>query len=320
MCSLQNETKILFRFQNRKDMESQRCSGTTKTGKGCSRNAKVDGLCTQHAKMAGTVDGGEPVEVKPVMTITFGDVAENHARMQQIGEMADSGFAVAELIQAADNFGKHESNLEIIDLRQALPEELQEEAAEACILILRGGAQLLLEGTGMTIDDLLTEHVALTWDKKAFMRGRVVNKHARYNLCYSNEPQEPDYEAGKGRIVDWDSVPLLKHVRSVLPKFIGPKAVDLNAEGNLYFDPSKCGIGFHGDAERKKVVAIRLGGTMPLHYQWFRNSKPVGNRIKLSLDHGDLYIMSEKAVGHDWLKKKTLTLRHAAGAEKFLTI
>jgi hypothetical protein len=44
----------------------------------------------------------------------------------------------------------------------------------------------------------------------------------------------------------------------------------------MYYDVSKCGIGFHGDAERIKVIAIRLGESMPLHYQWFQNSKPVG--------------------------------------------
>ena len=31
-----------------------------------------------------------------------------------------------------------------------------------------------------------------------------------------------------------------------------------------------------------------------------------------------MYVMSDKAVGHDWMKdRKGLTLRHAAGAEKY---
>lgn len=102
--------------------------------------------------------------------------------------------------------------------------------------------------------------------------------------------------------------------------FIGEKAEDLTIEGNLYYDITKCGIGFHGDSERMKVIGVRLGEKMPLHYQWFQNSKPVGERIKLMLNDGDLYVMSEKATGNDWKKKKELTLRHAAGCDKFLTI
>jgi hypothetical protein len=38
------------------------------------------------------------------------------------------------------------------------------------------------------------------------------------------------------------------------------------------------------------------------------------------VDGGDVYVMSEKAVGTDWLKKNTLTLRHAAGCAEFTTI
>ena len=105
-----------------------------------------------------------------------------------------------------------------------------------------------------------------------------------------------------------------------MSEYLGNKAWNLEAEGNLYYDPSKCGISFHGDAERRKVVAVRLGGDLPLHYQWFQRSKPIGERMKFTLNHGDLYIMSEKAVGTDWKKRIKSTLRHAAGAEKYLKI
>jgi len=39
------------------------------------------------------------------------------------------------------------------------------------------------------------------------------------------------------------------------------------------------------------------------------------------LNDGDLYIMSEKAVGTDWMRNKSgYTLRHAAGAKKYLKL
>ena len=41
---------------------------------------------------------------------------------------------------------------------------------------------------------------------------------------------------------------------------------------------------------------------------------------RVTLDHGDLYVMSEKAVGEDWKKSASLTLRHCAGAEKYLKL
>ena len=63
-----------------------------------------------------------------------------------------------------------------------------------------------------------------------------------------------------------------------------------------------------------------MGATTPLHYQWFHQGSPVGNRIKLRLHHGDFYVMSEKASGWDWKRRKVPTLRHAAGCKKYLTI
>ena len=115
-------------------------------------------------------------------------------------------------------------------------------------------------------------------------------------------------------------MPLLSKIRDTLPTFLGNKATEMACEGNYYYDVSKCRIGFHGDGERKRVVGLRLGASIPLHYQWFQKSRPVGERSIIMLNHGDLYVMSEKAVGTDWLYKNTLTLRHAAGSKKYTTI
>lgn len=52
---------------------------------------------------------------------------------------------------------------------------------------------------------------------------------------------------------------------------------------------------------------------MPLHYQWYYKGAPVGDRVKLMIGEGDMYIMSTKASGFDWKKKNILTIRHAAG-------
>jgi alkylated DNA repair dioxygenase AlkB len=52
---------------------------------------------------------------------------------------------------------------------------------------------------------------------------------------------------------------------------------------------------------------------MPLQYQWFLRGKPTGEPTRLELQHGDLYIMSEKATGNDWKKRVIPTLRHVAG-------
>lgn len=246
------------------------------------------------------------------VTITFGDQAENHVGMQKIGELADVGFTHEDLLFSQELLLKEGVTSELIDLCKA---GNVSGAEPAYVLIIRNSLETLF---GETADNLFKEQSTLTVDKQARMYGRVVNKHARWNLCFSETAQEPDYINGKGRIVAYSQVPLLEKLRKTLPVFFGDKAASLVAEGNYYYDITKCGIGYHGDFERKRVIALRLGETMPLHYQWFQGGVPVGDRIPLTLGHGDMYVMSEKATGCDWKKKLVKTLRHAAGAKKYL--
>ena len=147
-------------------------------------------------------------------------------------------------------------------------------------------------------------------------RKKVFNKQARYNLCFAEEGQTQDLLTGQQTVISYSDVRLLKYFRNNLPT----KLEKLPCEANYYYDVTKCGIGFHGDDGSKNVIGVRLGASVPLHFQWFTSNKPVGERAKVLLNHGDMYIMSEKATGFDWKSSSKVTLRHAAGAKKFLTI
>lgn len=251
-------------------------------------------------------------------TITFGDQAENHVGMQKIGSLAAEGFNLSDLERAKAWFESRGTTCTLISLHHLLPSELQYTENEAYVLVARKGLVALLDRTSGP-DDLFQEQEMLDKDRQAFMYGRVVNKHARHNLCFGSFNQEPNYAEGKGRVISFSAVPLLQTVRETLGDVIGEKGAGLEAEGNYYYDLSKCGIGYHGDTERRKVVAVRLGADIPLYYLWFRHSVPiVQTRESVSLSHGDVYIMSEKATGQDWKKKNIPTLRHATGADKFV--
>ena len=67
---------------------------------------------------------------------------------------------------------------------------------------------------------------------------------------------------------------------------IGKKGENLRCEGNNYYDinSGKCGIGWHGDKERSKVVGVRLGGSGNLSYVWCENGEEVSRRIEIKLN------------------------------------
>ena len=55
---------------------------------------------------------------------------------------------------------------------------------------------------------------------------------------------------------------------------------------------------YHGDTERRKVICLSLGSNdYPIQWVWFKNSKPYSSPHRVMLNTGDIYIMSEKALG-----------------------
>jgi len=291
-------------------------------------------------------------------SLTFGDQAENHHGMQRLGSLAPQGFSRVDFDQIPSSHkrifdlrsllspshqqqqeqgeGKEEEEEEEEEGEEGEEEEEgkgkgkgkrkgekerggKEEIPPAYLAVVPNGIDRLLREEGAA-DRLLEEMKSLPIDKMGLMRGRVVHKLARWNNCVAETAQEPDYQNGKGTVVPFEEVPTIRRIREALPGWFGPKAENLLGETNHYYDVRKCGIGFHGDSERRIVICGRVGAEMPLEFQWFREGAPVGRRFRLNLRHGDLYAMSEKATGFDWRRRKVLTLRHAAGADKFLRV
>ena len=262
-----------------------------------------------------------------LITLTFGDAAENHKGMEQIGKKLDAGqgFNLEDLKKMRDSMKKLGVDCKFVSLTDELEYiEGLPNKPDAYVLVMKGAVNKLVQNAtdkNFNQIDLFKEQKKLAYDTKAFMYGRVVNKHARWNLCFDEKYRGPAYEEGKGTIVGYDQVPLMKAVREQFTVLFGKKAHDLKVESNYYYDTTKCGIGWHGDSERTKVIAIRLGySSMPIYFQWFYQNSPVGKIISIPLDPGDMYVMSEKAVGSDWKRKIIPTLRHATGAKKFLNM
>jgi len=246
------------------------------------------------------------------ISLTFSSSVENHKGMEIItSKDADgTGFSYDLCSQLCKRYQG-----ELIHLNDLLPEELRGKSEDACVVIFRNGVRNILQ---IDPDALLREQTALVWDSKMLNKGKVMNKNARHNLCYADFAQEADYAVGKGTVFDFSDVRLqhLRGTRAAIGQAFGFEK--LLAEGNRYYNAKKCYIGFHGDTERAQVFCLRLGATFPIYYQWYHRFAPLGELAKIDLHHGDIYIMSEKAVGCDWKKSSQLTLRHAAGDPKVI--
>ena len=245
----------------------------------------------------------------PCITLTFCECSENHVGMEKMGIKSNTGFNSNHLDCVQNYFsGKEIERFNLNDLLSESNIEYNGEKAE--LLIIRNAVD--------NHQELFNNLLNLEWDRKYYdtRRQKVLNKHARANLCFSNNSQEPDYENKKGRVVSYNTIPLLDNLRNLVNQCINDTD-QLECEGNLYDNVNKNGIGWHGDGERTKVIGVRLGDTMPLCFQWFYKGNSVGNITIKNLNSGDLYVMSSKTVGTDWKRKNIYTLRHSAGSSKY---
>jgi len=291
---------------------------------------KVDMMRKLVAKFGGNIDEWKRFIFKgeQTITITMGDVGENHVDMQKIGKLAKRGYSIEELERFKVEFEALGAKCFMANLNVGLVDtEYEGKGEEARVLVIKKGVDKILGVLG-NCDNLLVEVDKDKWmDDKIYSvkHKRVVSKNARFNNCFGPEDlaQDPDYENKKGTVIGYDKVPLLKAIvdwfNSKNREIMGEEdAAVLVGETNKYY-LKICGIGAHGDAERKIANGIRLGATIPLGYRWRIGSKGVGKLMRFDdIEHGDMYMMSYKATGYDWKKRSKLTLVHAAGAAKYM--
>jgi len=290
-------------------------------------------------------------------SLTCAPGGENNRGMEIIGRMPIKGEGfTAEDIKGLGPYFKtravYQENcnpVEVLDLN-ALSLDLKIDSLtnedRARVLLLRDWAGVWCGGQGWT-NQVYRELASRRWDaeyldpnkyrteikdgKEVKVRGKRLNKLARTNLCFvADREQEPAVYEGKGTIYDLKKLEALnKGVEKLKEQIamglieIGSKTkVEINVvEGNRYYNLKKTGIGFHGDTERVVVICISIGcDNYPMRWQCFKAGMPVGKSIDITLNSGDVYIMSEKAVGAEWKKSSIYTLRHSAGAEKYRSL
>ena len=286
--------------------------------------------------------------MKRAICITNGEQGENHAGMQMLGKgLADEGYTLEDALKFKEKFENMGGTAILYDLKEECLGERKDECnEEAYVLKFEAGVNVLLfnkienelEKACKNVDTikeklfekynaekLFEEQFSFEWDKKYWdtRRSKLLNKNARWNVCYGEEGQEPDYENKKGTVIAYSQCRVMRAWRKELLILIEELDEDFVAEGNLYYNIKKTGIGFHGDAERRKVVAGNFcdeGVIRELNYFAYLKSERIGKRFRMELRNGDMYIMIGAAAGTDWKKRNKITFRHAAGCEgsKFL--
>lgn len=254
---------------------------------------------------------------QPRYALTLGEQAEIRVGSTLMGSgLAEHGFSVEELKHIADKLGTSC----ILRVLSGALDEKDRRGNEAAVLLIKNGVNLIMNDATFA-DRMLGEQKNVRYDEQYFDRRsqKTLNNRARLNVVFGEVGKAHTEDYKQGTVVAWQDVPLFAQLRRTLPSVFGEKAARLNGEGNKYHH-NAAGIGFHGDSERKIVVGTCLGSAATLRYYWRApgSSKLHKGPFDFVVEHGDIYIMSEKASGFDWKCSSKFRLVHAAGATKYI--
>jgi len=255
--------------------------------------------------------------------ITFGECAILHTGGTEYGACRENGYSKKELIDIALHIHFCTGvDTEIIDLTSVLPEKVAAKTEEACVLVIRNGASIFVPSPRKAANHLYYEQESkVKYDRKYYdsRRKQTLHKRARWNIVFGAEEQVASEDFTQCTVRAFSSLLFLNAFRNNLQLYLGERARGLYAEGNHYYE-DKSGIGFHGDSERKTVICLSLGKSTTLRFQWRLpgSSEHTLSPIDIEVNHGDVYIMSEKATGFDWKHRSKVRVVHSAGSEKYI--
>lgn len=239
------------------------------------------------------------------------DSGENDPSMETMGATAERGFTIAEICAIAHKF----PGSRLVDL------SFPANGCEAGVVVIPGGVDAVAgSGAADAIHRRLCEIKFDVQKSKQRKDGTsiVQFKRQRGNACVADFSQVADIPAGKGTVLNFADEPEMARFRSGVHASFGEPATWAKvAELNFYQPHSgnqTPGIGWHGDAERRIVICARFGPDQdPIRFQWHHRHLPISEEIEVPLNHGDVYVMCAKAVGHDAHCPSLRTLQHAVG-------
>ena len=196
------------------------------------------------------------------------------------------------------------------------------EASEACALLIKGGIQRLSKNP-LAAGRLFQEQLDLPYEGKFFDKGRTFTRRSYKTLKFGQTEVGPSGDFAQPTVVSFNSVPQLQQFLGHLDMFQDNLS---SAQGIEYFvsrreqaaDGGMMGcasrLGWHGDSQRR-ILSMCLGHPGILKFAWRLPGTSANlpkSHTEIFLDHGDVYLLSEKATGSNWKKRSLLRVVHTS--------
>ena len=237
-------------------------------------------------------------------TLTFSDASP----VKRVGKNAKNGFSIAELRKMCIDFGKKGFECEWIDLNAAMPPcHVLINTPKAAVLVIRKGVSWFKSEA----DDLLLKLKSLQWNEQVWLKHKLVKNPMRRHLKFG----EKQYVSDEGLVVALKACPDIMKIRDSLNEMYSYRSVNFEVEGDHYYDMERCGRDSFGDWDKRMLVGLQVGATMKMAFTWWYQESKFSTPVEIELHHGDIFVLSDKAVGHDIHRKAIATLKRTCGSQ-----
>lgn len=252
--------------------------------------------------------------------LMFCDIANHGDKMQNVGLICDSGFTNENLSLYQKNLGSDIAT--IYNVKDCLPRTLME-IPDCYVLVIKDYFEDYVDDLWETLmtneASQGTKITGVNWDSTRIKDGKIINNNLGYKLIFTDLRGSWKYPFSpydnRGTVYNSNFLPSLSHIQTTLQAQLGYLPV---VDGTLYYNTDECFTPLHQVKDRKKLVGLGLGETVPLQFKWFHSNIPCSETMSIPIDHGDLYIISQAAAGIHKEKQTKLFLKYGVGNNKAL--
>lgn len=259
-------------------------------------------------------------QIQTSIHLMFCDIASHGEGMQKIGTICDSGFTNEHLLKYYQNLNS--DKVQLYNIKENLPTTLYK-IPDCYVLVMKDFfkdqanefLQILLSNEASDGSNI----IGVNWDMERVSGNNIVNNKLGYKLIFCdliNYWKYPfsSYEK-RGTIYNSRFMPGLYSFQSMLENQLGYLPI---IDATYYYDINECFTPLHQVKDRKKLVGLGLGATLPLQFRWFHGNVSCSDTVSIPIEHGDLYIISQGAAGIQKEKQTKLYLKYGIGFNKSL--
>lgn len=251
-------------------------------------------------------------------SVMFEDKVEGY-KTEEIGTTSEFGFTNEELFEIYKLFP---DKSQLINLKNMLPQLLHDFPDVYVLVVKNPFENESNELLNVCISPENSENgniTGISWDTFRVRKNKngdktVIQAKDKHRILFNDLSNQykrsciPNYDLCS--IYNSNKIPSLMRIKNYLDSFLRFSSV---VEAYSYFNVSETYTSFHRDRDRRKLILMRLGVSLPVNFRWYHGTIKCSSTFSINLNHGDLLFMSDSVNGYGKEGLTKLYLKYSEG-------